>query len=63
MGPFLLVDSLSTLQYNNYILKNKEHNMLVQCKKTGRWYDPLVEFRKTMSSPEVIAVLKRMKDK
>lgn len=37
--------------------------MMVQCKKTGRWYDPLVEFRKVMSSPEVIAMLKRMKEK
>ena len=37
--------------------------MWVQCKKTGRWYDPNSEFRKLMNSPEMIAMLKRMKDK
>ena len=37
--------------------------MMVQCKKTGRWYDPMVEFYKNMNNPEVIAMLKRMKDK
>jgi hypothetical protein len=28
--------------------------MLVQCRKTGRWYNPDIEFRKVMSSPEVV---------
>ena len=37
--------------------------MLVQCKKTGRWYDPWAEFQRVMSSPEVVAMLKRMKEK
>ena len=37
--------------------------MMVQCKKTGRWYDPMVEFRKLMQQPEVIAMLKRLKEK
>jgi hypothetical protein len=37
--------------------------MMVQCKKTGRWYDPLVEFRKLMESKEVVAVMKRLKER
>lgn len=37
--------------------------MMVQCKKTGRWYDPLVEFRKLMRDPEVVAVMKRLAGK
>ncbi len=37
--------------------------MLVQCRKTGRWYDPQAELRKVLSSPEVIAMLKRLKDR
>lgn len=37
--------------------------MMVQCKKTGRWYDPQVEFRKLMQCPEVIAVMMRLKNK
>lgn len=37
--------------------------MLVQCKKTGRWYDPQVEWLKVMNSPEVRAVMQRLKDR
>jgi hypothetical protein len=37
--------------------------MLVQCRKTGKWYDPAVEFYKIMQQPEVIAVMKRLKDR
>jgi len=37
--------------------------MWVQCKKTGRWYDPQSELRKVLSSPEVIAMFKRLKDR
>jgi hypothetical protein len=37
--------------------------MLVQCRKTGRWYNPDIEFREVMSSPEVIAILQRMRNK
>lgn len=37
--------------------------MMVQCKKTGRWYDPQAEFRKLLQQPEVLAVFKRMADK
>jgi hypothetical protein len=37
--------------------------MMVQCKKTGRWYDPQVEFRKKMESPEVLAVFQRLRNK
>lgn len=37
--------------------------MLIQDKKTGRWYDPVVEFEKLMKDPKVIAVMKRLKDR
>ena len=37
--------------------------MMVQCKVTGRWYDPKVEFYKIMNSPEVVAMMIRMKNK
>lgn len=37
--------------------------MIVQCKITGRFYDPMVEFEKIMTSKEVVAILKRLKYK
>jgi len=37
--------------------------MLVQCRKTGRWYNPHTEFYKRMQDPEVLAILRRMRDK
>jgi hypothetical protein len=36
---------------------------LVQDRKTGEWYNPQERFMERMNSPEVIAVLKRMKDR
>jgi hypothetical protein len=36
---------------------------LVQDRKTGKWYDPNKEFEKKMTSPEVIAQMKRMAQK
>ena len=35
----------------------------VQDRKTGEWYNPQERFMEKMNSPEVIAVLKRMKDR
>ena len=37
--------------------------MLVQCRKTGRWYNPQTEFRKLMQTPEVLAVFQRLRNK
>lgn len=37
--------------------------MKVKCKVTGKYYDPVVEFDKILSSPEIRAVLKRLKYK
>lgn len=37
--------------------------MWVQCKKTGRWYDPLVEFRKFIESKEVKEIMVRLKNR
>jgi hypothetical protein len=36
---------------------------LVQDRKTGEWYNPQERFMERMNSPEVLAVLKRMKDR
>ena len=36
---------------------------LVQDRKTGEWYNPQERFMERMNSPEVIAVLKRMKER
>jgi hypothetical protein len=36
---------------------------LVQDRKTGKWYDPNKEFEKKMTSPEVMAQMKRMAQK
>jgi len=50
--------------YNvTHTLTQQENDMMVQCKKTGRWYDPMVEFRKLMQQPEVLAVFIRLRDK
>ena len=35
----------------------------VQSRKTGEWYDPVVEFGKLMNKPETVALFKRMKDR
>lgn len=37
--------------------------MMVQCKKTGRWYDPVVEFAKIMQASQTIAIMKRLKER
>ena len=37
--------------------------MMVQCKVTGRWYDPYVEFEKLMSQDWVVAIMQRLKDR
>jgi hypothetical protein len=37
--------------------------MLVQDKKTGKWYDPKEKFKELQNQPWFIALLKRMKDK
>jgi hypothetical protein len=36
---------------------------LVQDRKTGEWYNPQERFMERMNSPEILAVLKRMKDR
>ena len=40
-----------------------EKGTLVQCKETGIWYDPYVEFEKLMAQEEVVAIMKRLKDR
>lgn len=35
----------------------------VRDRKTGEWYNPQERFEERMNSPEVMAVLKRMKDR
>ena len=37
--------------------------MLVKCKRTGQWYDPKARLKEALALPEVLAVLKRLKDK
>ena len=37
--------------------------MMVQCKKTGRRYDPQVEFRKLLNDPAILAVFQRLRNK
>lgn len=37
-------------------------NIMVQCKKTGRWYNPRVELEKFLNSPEVRAIMQRLKN-
>ena len=37
--------------------------MMVQDRRTGEWYDPDVRFRERMQDPEVLAILRRMRDK
>lgn len=36
---------------------------MVRCIKTGVWYDPHVEFLKLLESKEVVAIMKRLKDR
>jgi hypothetical protein len=36
---------------------------LVQDRKTGEFYNPQERFMERMNSPEILAVLKRMKDR
>ena len=36
--------------------------MLVQCRKTKKWYDPEVEFVKLLNSKECKAIMKRLKE-
>lgn len=33
----------------------------VKDRKTGEWYDPKVKFKEMMDSPEVVAVMRRLK--
>jgi hypothetical protein len=33
---------------------------LVQCRKTGEWYNPQEQFNKRMNDPAVIAMFKRL---
>ena len=37
--------------------------MLVKCKRSGLLYDPKVRLKEALALPEIIAVLKRLKDK
>jgi hypothetical protein len=37
--------------------------MTVQCRVTGRWYDPQVEFNKIMTQQWVIDIMKRLKNR
>ena len=37
--------------------------MMVQCKKTGRWYDPDVEFKKLFTQKWFIDIMKRLKER
>ena len=34
--------------------------MMVQCKKTGRWYDPDVEWKKILKEKWFVDVMKRL---
>lgn len=59
--------SLRCTKCNQYIPDrctcNKENDGLVQCKKTGRWYNPQEEWLRTMNSPEVRDIMQRLKDR
>ena len=37
--------------------------MLVQCKKTGKWYDPQKEWERICKEQWFINLMKRLKDK
>ena len=37
--------------------------MLVQCKKTGQWYNPQTQFLKRMQTKEIMEVFKRLANK
>ena len=37
--------------------------MMVQCRVTGVWYDPQVEFARLLCDPEIVALLKRLKER
>ncbi len=50
---------------DQYVADNihKLKPQMVQDRKTGEFYNPQERFEERMNSPEVMAVLKRMKDR
>lgn len=43
--------------------RQKGDDMMVQCKITGRWYDPVIEFNKLLQDPKIVAIMQRLKER
>ena len=57
----ILVDTANKLIYSTTMMNDRPQKTI--CKTTGKAYDPWVEFEKLLHDPEIVSILKRLKNK